>query len=132
MVHLGDNDHDIKDENFPERSVKDAENYCRSPGFTHSGDTPWCFIINNFEGVIERLKKGEKVEEKDILDHCDVQFCKGKHSISSKSHKTSKNKIDDRDILTEVPPSGHLLSATNSCRGGPPRNPDPGVHLVAF
>ena len=40
------------------------------------------------------MKKGEKVEEKDILDHCDIQFCKGKHSISSKFRKTAKNIFD--------------------------------------
>ena len=49
----------IRDENFPEKDVFEAMNYCRSP---NSDARPWCVSQN-----------GDDVE----IEYCDVPRCKG-------------------------------------------------------
>ena len=48
--------------NFPEKSIKDAMNYCRSPD---SKTQPWCFT--------------EKGQSRDYHDYCEVPLCGGIH-----------------------------------------------------
>jgi len=49
---------DIKDDDFPERSVVDAKNYCRNPG-RRQAKGPYCYTSLS----------------KDAWDYCDVPFC---------------------------------------------------------
>ena len=58
MIHLGERNY-VKNESFPDSSITDAQNYCRSP--EHEGYDPWCFTTNpSFQ-----------------WEYCGVQKCEG-------------------------------------------------------
>ena len=67
----------IKDKNFPEKSVKNAKNYCRSPADRFGGllSRTWCFISNNYEST--------NINMNEVFEECDVHRCKGKYLILS-------------------------------------------------
>lgn len=56
----------FKENQFPDKSIKNAENFCRNP----TGDVggPWCYVDEeNFEYVIK--------------EYCDISFCDDKGLI---------------------------------------------------
>ena len=85
----------IKDKNFPEKSVKDAKNYCRSPDsradYFDQLSRPWCFITDNYEST--------NINRNEVLEECNVHRCKGKCLIFSYFFKYQMRKDMSLDVF---------------------------------
>ena len=58
-------DHEVVENGyFPDETLEDAANYCRSPDNDIVG--PWCYV---------------DVDGNTLWDHCDVALCNGNESI---------------------------------------------------